>query len=232
LRNHNFSILVVYKDPIEGRNLTEDLRNKGFSALAADDCRHAMSILEFRAFDALLLEMAIIDTEGTGLLTLARGICPAPKIIAVGESAADPKGSGGLDGKGLVLQKPPDINALTHHLIANRKRSSFSGKVDNVDLVDYLQFTLLAGLETILQITSNLGTQAKIFVREGAIVHAECGLLSGEQAFYRCLCFKIGTFEHLPWQTPERMTIAKPGEFLLMEAVRKRDEAWSQQENK
>jgi CheY-like chemotaxis protein len=217
---------------MEGRNLTEDLRKKGFSALAADDCRHAMSILEFRAFDALLLEVACLKRNGTDLPRMVRNICPTPKIIAVGEvSSADSKDVAAV-GAELVLKKPPDINALTHHLTANRKRSSFSGKVDNVDLVDYLQFAMLAGLETIIQVTSHLGTQARIFVRDGAVVHAECGLLGGEQALYRCLCFKAGSFEHIPWRKPDSITIEKPGEFLLMEAVRKRDEVWCRQDNK
>ncbi len=65
-----------------------------------------------------------------------------------------------------------------------------------------------------------------MFLSDGLVVHAECGILQGEQALYRCLRFKEGTFKHLPWEEPEQVTINKPGEFLLMEAVRKRDEAW------
>jgi hypothetical protein len=51
-----------------------------------------------------------------------------------------------------------------------------------------------------------------------------CGDLEGEEALYRCLGFSGGSFSSLPWREPERVTINKPGELLLLEAARRRDE--------
>ena len=99
--------------------------------------------------------------------------------------------------------------------------------MEGVDIIEYMQFVLLGGRKMILEVTSTLGTQGRLHVSEGQITHAECGVLKGEQAFYRCVCFREGTFRHLPWEEPGEGTINKPGEFLLMEAVRKRDEAWA-----
>ncbi|MBM3299791.1 MAG: DUF4388 domain-containing protein, partial [Deltaproteobacteria bacterium] len=50
------------------------------------------------------------------------------------------------------------------------------------------------------------------------------GELQGEEALYRCLTFKSGSFSSLPWIAPEKATIKKPGMLLLVEAARKRDE--------
>jgi hypothetical protein len=53
------------------------------------------------------------------------------------------------------------------------------------------------------------------------IVHAKCGQLEGEDAVYLCTNFSGGKFLHRPWRDPEIISIDKPGEFLLIEAVRK-----------
>jgi CheY-like chemotaxis protein len=55
-------------------------------------------------------------------------------------------------------------------------------------------------------------------------VHASCGELEGEAAFYECLSFAGGSFVDLDWTDPESNTVDKPGEFLLLEAAQRRDE--------
>jgi hypothetical protein len=93
--------------------------------------------------------------------------------------------------------------------------------------MEYFQFVILGFRKTILEVTSLVGTRGRIYLADGLVLHAELGVLRGEQALYSCLCFKEGTFSHLSWEEPEELTINKQGEVLLMEAVRRRDEAWS-----
>jgi CheY-like chemotaxis protein len=223
----NSSILVVDTDQEGARALAMSLKECGHSVLTARDGIHALSILEFRAFDALIVDVVSTGKESLTLIGWAGTMCPRPRIVAM----ADPKLAEAEretleKGANLFLRKPVDFDRLIKFLEPSPARSSFTGTVEGVDIIEYLQFVILGGRKTILEITSSIGTAGRLYLVNGTVMHAECGVLQGEQALYRCLSFKDGTFSHLPWVEPERISVGKPGDFLLMEAMRKRDEAW------
>src|SRR5262249_18600444 len=62
------------------------------------------------------------------------------------------------------------------------------------------------------------------FIKDGAIIHTECGQLQGEMALYGLLGLEGGEFKLHPYTEPTRRTISGQYEFLLMEAARLRDE--------
>ncbi len=222
-------MLVVDASYGEGRDLAHTLRMHGIHAFAARNFEHARSILGFRAFDILLVEVDEPGIcRGSALIRWARNVCPRPRIVIMCDQSVLNQGRQvGPPGIGFVLAKPVNVQELLSFLGSTHTRSSFSGTVDYVDLVDYLQFIMLTGKKTILEVVSNLGTTGRLFISEGNVVHAQCGILAGEKALYRCLCFREGTFGHFPWAEPEQVTINKPGEFVLMEAVHQRDEVWA-----
>lgn len=223
----NNSILVVDTDQDGARALALSLKECGHSVLTARDGVHALSILEFRAFDALIVDVASSRRDGLTVIGWAGTMCPRPRIIAMAEPAIEDAESETLaKGANLFLRKPVDFDKLIKFLEPSPARSSFTGTVEEVDIIEYLQFLILGGRKTVLEITSSIGTAGRLYLADGTVMHAECGVLRGEQALYRCLCFKDGTFAHLPWTEPEQVTIGKPGDFLILEAVRKRDEAW------
>jgi CheY-like chemotaxis protein len=225
--NPHCSILVVDTDQANARSVAQTLKRAGHSVLTARDGAHAVSILEFRAFDVLVMDVAAARIDDLDLISWAGCLCPRPRIVVMGNAASRVVERAVLArGANLFLHKPLDFKRLTEFLSPMRSRSSFSGNVEGVDIVEYVQFIMIGGSKTLLEITSSLGTRGQVFLADGLVVHAVCGILQGEQALYRCLRFKEGTFKHLPWEEPEQTTINKPGEFLLMEAVRKRDEAW------
>ena len=221
------SILVVDTDQASARSMAQTLKRSGHSVLTARDGSHAVSILGFRAFDVLVIDVAAARVDDLDLISWAGCLCPRPRIVVMGNAASRVVERAVIArGASLFLRKPVDFKKLADFLSPMRSRSSFSGSVEGVDIVEYVQFVMLGGSKTLLEITSSLGTRGRVFLEDGLVVHAVCGILQGEQALYRCLRFKEGTFRHLPWEDPGQQTINKPGEFLLMEAVRKRDEAW------
>ncbi|MBM3298718.1 MAG: response regulator [Deltaproteobacteria bacterium] len=223
------SILLVDTHHSEVRSLEKALKKDGHSVLQARDVPHAFSILEFRAFDLLIVDVGTMDEDGLSLMSWAASLLPKPRIVATGQALSSQEENEVLrGGASLYLSKPVAADKVLEFIDRTRSRSSFSGTVDRVDLIEYIQFVMLGGKNTVVEVTSSLGTRGRLFLVDGNIVHAVCGVLQGEQALYRCLCFKEGEFEHLPWQDPEEITINKPGEFLLMEAIRKRDEAWGE----
>ena len=72
---------------------------------------------------------------------------------------------------------------------------------------------------------SNAETHGNIFVRDGQIIHAQAGDLTGEEAFNRLMGLTGGQFHLKPFVEPPTTTISGSWEFLLMEAARQRDEA-------
>ena len=64
-----------------------------------------------------------------------------------------------------------------------------------------------------------------IFLREGEVVHAEQGVLSGEEAFYAIMGWVGGTFRSEPKVATTNRTINQVLGFLLLEAFRRMDES-------
>jgi hypothetical protein len=108
-----------------------------------------------------------------------------------------------------------------------RKRTQYlySGKVEGVDILDYIQWILIEGRQTVLEVTPQDGMPCKLYVNDGKILHAETMEMVGEKAFYRLVQSPRGEFSHLPWTEPETTTIEKAGMQLLFEAARLRDES-------
>ncbi len=221
------SVLIVGKGQSWVGNLTKALTSNGHRTLVARDRAHALSILEFRAVDIVVADLQALNGDDRDLISYARSTIPTPQIILIGK--ADPTIQDFLAEERItIVPKPVDVGRLiAYQTTFPKRRSSFSGLVEDIDLLEYFQFVVLGSRKTILEVTSLVGTQGRIYLADGLVLHAELGVLKGEQALYSCLCFKEGTFSHLPWVQPEELTINKPGEFLLIEAVRRRDEAWS-----
>lgn len=104
------------------------------------------------------------------------------------------------------------------------KPEAFSGQVEGVDILEYVQFILFTGKNTVLQIHGNDGVSCTLYLKDSTVVHAMTRDMEGEEAFYRCMGFRGGEFAHRPWEEPDKTTIEKPSEFLLFEAARRRDE--------
>jgi hypothetical protein len=109
------------------------------------------------------------------------------------------------------------------HRKANR--CSFSGKVEGVDILDYVQWLLMDGKQTVLIVLPHRNVPCRLFLDRGKVVHAVAGEAEGEEAFYRMAQYISGEFVHLPWTEPENITIESEPTSLLFEAARRRDEA-------
>jgi len=105
------------------------------------------------------------------------------------------------------------------------KRCSFTGKVEAVDILEYVQWMLVDGKRTVLDVIPVDDAPCKLFLDRGRVVHAVAGEDRGEKAFYRLARFTSGEFVHLPWTDPEEVTIEQDATSLLFEAARRRDEA-------
>jgi predicted regulator of Ras-like GTPase activity (Roadblock/LC7/MglB family) len=68
------------------------------------------------------------------------------------------------------------------------------------------------------------GQQGKIYFREGEMIHAEQGSLSGKQAFFRMFRWPAGSFLNYPNVITTTTTITESWQFILLDAHKMLDE--------
>ena len=118
---------------------------------------------------------------------------------------------------------PEKSGARRPHPTASRRH--FSGKVEDVDILDYVQWLLIDGKQTVLIVLPYGEDPCRLFLDSGKVVHAVAGQAEGEEAFYRMALYTSGEFVHMPWTEPEDVTIESEPTSLILEAARRRDEA-------
>ena len=104
------------------------------------------------------------------------------------------------------------------------EQDGFVGAVSGMSLADIIQVKGGNRYSGCLVI-EHLGKNGMIFFREGEVVHAEQGALSGEDAFYAIMGWAGGTFRSEPKVVTTSRTIDQALAFLLLEAFRRMDES-------
>jgi len=105
-----------------------------------------------------------------------------------------------------------------------RAKRGITGQLDNMGLPDIVQ-TLAIGMKTALVALESGELNGRIWFRDGAVVHAKCGELTGEPAFHAMARWKSGAFAIEHGVKNRRTTIECDPMFLIMESMRLMDEA-------
>lgn len=105
-------------------------------------------------------------------------------------------------------------------------RGGFSGIMEDVTLADIIQLACLENRDRKL-VVYNKDDTGEIYFKGGAVVHAKLRDLKGEDAFYEILSWERGNFKFINCECSEK-TIEVPWNFLIIEALRKKDEGKAQ----
>ncbi len=116
--------------------------------------------------------------------------------------------------------KKPGVTANLSHLM---QRQGFTGQLDQFQLVDIIQMCCISRRTGRLRLSKGV-EKGVLFLREGQIVHAVCGKLTGEEAVYRIIEWDFGEFSFDEGITVEMRSIKAGWESVVMEGVRRRDE--------
>lgn len=100
----------------------------------------------------------------------------------------------------------------------------FGGNINDISLTDLVQLVCLDSIDRIVEVRSETLTGA-FHVREGQVCHAKTGDFVGQEAFFKLLTARSGSFVTLPCSEDRDVTIDMPWEQLLIEAMRFLDEA-------
>ena len=218
-------VLLVDKDLFTVWTVGRQLLGKGFSVTPLTDGEEALKLLEREKFDFLIANVQMPEVNGLELLNHCHRWSPATRTVMVADYGSSILKEMSLkNGADLYIEKPIDLRFLLDAVSQPGTPEAFSGAISNVDLLDYLQFVLFSKQRKLLVITSRTGEKGKIYFKDGDVMHAECSNKKGEEAFYKCLLFEGGSFFECPEEELPERSITVPGEFLLMEAARRKDE--------
>ncbi|MEX1245213.1 MAG: DUF4388 domain-containing protein [Thermoanaerobaculia bacterium] len=100
---------------------------------------------------------------------------------------------------------------------------SFQGSIQELPVPDIIQLVSVSGKTGMFMLVRG-PERGLIYLRNGRIVHAELGTLTGEEAVYALAIWSTGDFQFTPGKETDSATIDKTNTSLLMEAARRLDE--------
>ena len=197
-----------------------------YGVRTAGNLQDALTILTRDNIFTIVIGVETAETVGDHLLREIRAGYPHIEIVALlPEDGVTLASQIPVDLKIQVWNHPVDSGALCQELTEQSRRRStgFAGTLKNIQIDDLIQMCCLS-MATISIRVSKDNHQGTIYIEDGDVIHAVCGEITGEEAFYDILGWASGRFETLDDPYDGDHSISKSHEFLLMEAARLVDE--------
>ena len=198
--------------------------------LTAQNHAQALALLAKQHVDVVVLDIGMPVMDGIQFLQLLGRTNPGQQVVMLtGRANPENRKTCLESGAALFLEKPvtPDgfeaVFAALDTLAGAQPQGGFRGMMRRVGLQEVLQMECLGRKSSVLEIFTGR-VRGRIFICDGAIIHADSGALQGEVALYGLLALRGGEFNLQPFAEPPRRTIEGQWESLLMEAARLHDE--------
>jgi CheY-like chemotaxis protein len=231
--NKRKQFLFVDDDAAFLSGITELLGEMGrgsWRILTAQNHAQALAVLSKERVDVVVVDYGMPVIDGLEFLRLLGRAHPGQQAVILTGSATEAKRRACLEsGAALFLEKPLSrdgfsaVFAALDALAGAPASAGFRGVLHRVGLQEVLQLECLGRKSSVLEVVAATA-RGRIYISEGAIVHAESGALQGEVALFGLLALQGGDFNFLSFNEPSRRTIEGPWEHLLMEAARLSDE--------
>ncbi len=233
------TILIVEEDEALRGILDHSLRHAGFAVGLASTVDEA-----FRRLDDGP-DLVIAGASGLEICRRAKQLTDhlPPAVVLISEPGVESKTRGLEAGADDFVVKPiyvQEVVARAKALLQRRERERlelsaseaggetggerFVSDIADVPLVDLVRAVAAHQKSGVASITAPTGARGEIFFRQGNVVDAEVGRLSGRDAVYRLFCWTAGQLE-VEWKSIRRKDIVetRPQE-LLIEALARVDE--------
>ena len=240
------SLLLVDGDPRSLRVLEVSLKKAGFNVTTAITGKDALEKVGLAPPDLIISETALEEVDGYAFcrkLKANAAWTEIPFVFLTAQTEIEFKIKGLELGCDDYLTKPIYIKEIVTRvriLLQKQQRTKieqkregrtrFSGRLSDMAVVDLIQTIELSRKSGVIQFhgeTPPEGGQAPmsaIYFRDGRVIDAELGQLTGEHAFYRLIDWGDGTFELELGGVEREGRIAMSAQGLLMEAMRRQDE--------
>ncbi len=238
------NLLVVDSDPRSLRVLEVSLRNAGYNVAGCPSVGKALEILHANRPDLILSDTTFSDLNGFEFVEQLRQKSEwshIPFMFLSSDGSIESKIRGLELGVEDYLTKPIYIREVVARVgielarqaragLAHKSsdsRTRFSGSLSEMSVVDLLQTIDVSRKSGVLTLVSTDGQAGMISFDSGAVINATVEELVGEDAVYRHLLWRDGTFdlEFRRVSLSER-TVHRTTQALLMEGMRRLDE-WS-----
>ncbi len=205
------------------RNLSKGLPN--VEVLAAKSAEEALAILSDKSANLIISDINMPGMSGLDLLTEVNNRYPETSVVIMTAYPSNAyENEAMLSGCLRFIEKPFDIKEMRQIVDNVLKRDErFQGTIDGIDLLDIVQFNGLSGASAALKVTT-IEEEGMIFFKSGQVLHAMCGSLTGEEAFFKVLAFQGGTLQNMRGVEPPVVSIEKDLQTLLFEAAVLNDE--------
>jgi CheY-like chemotaxis protein len=230
-------LLLVDGDAKNLRVMEVSLKKAGFQVTTAINGRDALEKVQISPPDLVLSDTRLAEMDGFELCRRIKAderLARIPFLFITGQKALEDRVRGLELGAEDYLTKDiyiPEIITRVRMLLQKaekerierqQSRGGFSGNLADMGVVDLVQ-TFEVGRKTGTVRIEGEHTGG-IYFRDGRVVDAELGKLSGENAFYRLLNTFEGKFEVLfaPVERADRIEVSTQG--LLLEGMRRLDE--------
>jgi hypothetical protein len=100
---------------------------------------------------------------------------------------------------------------------------SFQGSIQELPVPDIIQLVSVSGKTGMFTLVRGV-ERGYIYLKNGQMIHAKLGELTGEEAIYALAIWSSGDFQFTPAEEPDTVSIEKSNTSMLMEAARRLDE--------
>ena len=229
MENIRKKVLVVDDDPQICRLLSQFLETEHalYEVIVAGNTHEALEVLSEENFSLVVADIHMPGISGIDLLSIIRGRYPQIKVILMtGYCTPEVREEVQKSGCLYFIEKPIQLRELRQLIsseLAKEDEGGFGGTLKNIQLSDLIQMCCLSAVNTAISVRK--GTQqGTIFIEDGEITHALCEKEQGEEAFYKILGWRSGSFETLGDIINPKTTIDKNWESLLLEGLHRVDE--------
>jgi CheY-like chemotaxis protein len=233
-------LLLAEGDPKSLRVLDVSLRGAGFLVETARTGAEAWANLERALPDVVIAATDLTEVDGFELCGRMRQRADGARlpIILLGtENSVEAKVKGLQAGADEFLVKPVLVNDMVARVLALVRRRDrdklatdataaqpFAGKLSDLAPVDLVEVVAAGNRSGIVHLRDLRGSPGTLYFRRGAIVDAEVGRLSGQDAIGRLFSWSQGTFE-VEYKSIRRPdAIQTPVTELVVEGMRRLDD--------
>ena len=227
--------LVVDPGEVVSSMLSLPLRAKGYEVRVVGNVSDAVDALAAQLPDVAIVEMDMPMENGVVLCEKIKAdpkMSHIPVIMLTFSKSQRVFRECMKAGAEDVLGRPVDIELVFIKLqkilgtrVAKPKQEGVAGSLKDIVLSDLVQILCAGGKSTRVEFTCDGGT-GRIYIQEGEIIEAETGDLRAEEAFYKLMTWKDGTFAAGPCEQYPARSIQLSVMSLLMEAARRNDAAF------
>ncbi len=235
------SLLLVDGDTKSLRVLEVSLKKAGFNVTTAVNGSDALAKVETAAPDLIISDTKMPEMDGFELVERLKqnsDWAPIPFIFLTGQSDVEDKIRGLELGVEDYLTKPIYIKEIVTRvkiLLQKKQRQSFedtkresrtkfAGALSDMAVVDLIQTIEISRKTGVIHFVHPDNKRGAIYFRNGKVIDAELGRLTGEAAVYRLLIWNDGDFEVDFKNVRRKDVIELSSQGLLMEGMRRVDE--------